>query len=97
MTTIVYQKYVARYVTTFTLIEMWEGKEAVEAEITPYNKVAKLNEEEFDELLTELRDSSCEKASWSDGEEEPFDEEDARAADHLMWDEINRRMDEAGL
>ncbi len=95
MTTIIFQKYVSRYAETFTLIDMTEGTDYCFAEIVPSAKVAKLNEDDFDELLNELRDSENEKASWSDGEE-PFDEEDARAEGHQKWDEINDFFDEKG-
>lgn len=96
MTTTVYQKYVGRYAETFTLIEMYGGDDCCTAEIIPSGKVSKLNEEAFEELLNELRDSENEKASWSDGVES-FDEEDARASYHQKWDEINSDLDEKGM
>lgn len=96
MTTTVYQKFISRYAETFTLIEMTEGFDYAEAEIVPAAKVAKMNEEEFENLLEELRKDENEKASWSDGNE-PFDEEDARAADHQKWDEIDSFLDSRGL
>lgn len=74
MITTVYQKFVSRYAEIFTLIDMTDGKEHIHSEIIPSEKVAKLSEEEFDELFNELFDSENEKASWSDGED-AFDED----------------------
>lgn len=95
MTTTIYQKFISRYAEIFTLVEI-EGGDETTVEIVPAAKVAKLDEDELCELITELRDSDNERASWSDGEEE-FDEEDARAAYHQKWDEINSSLDKAGL
>lgn len=92
MTTTIYQKFISRYAETFTLIEMTDGNHFVQSEIIPAAEVAKLSEEELDALFNELLDSEYEKASWSDGEEE-FDEEDARAAAHQKWDEIDSFFD----
>lgn len=92
MTTTVYQKFISRYADTFTLIEITHGPEYATTEIVPAAKVAKLDEDDFSELVEELRDSRNEKASWSDGEED-FDEEDARTAFHQMWDDINNDFD----
>ena len=75
MITTIYQKYISRYAETFTLIDMTEGKGYFHAEIVPAAKVAKMTEEEFDDLFHELFDSKNEKATWSDGEE-TFNEED---------------------
>lgn len=96
MRTTIYQKFVSRYAETFTLVEMTDGKDFLQSEIIPAAIVAKLSEEEFDDLFNELMDSRNEKASWSDGEEE-FDEEDARSAHHKKWDEIDSAMDNAGI
>lgn len=95
MTTTIYQKFISRYAETFTLVEIEEGAETT-VEIVPAAKVAKLDEDQLCELITELRDSENERSSWSDGEEE-FDEEDARAAAHQKWDEIDSFFDERGL
>ena len=92
MTTTIYQKFISRYAETFTLIDMTDGKDYIHSEIVPAAIVAKLSEEEFDDLFNELMDSRNEKASWSDGEDE-FDEEDARAAYHQKWDEIDHSCD----
>lgn len=96
MTTTVYQKFISRYAETFTLIEMTEGFDYAEAEVVPAARVAKMNEEELENLIEELRKDENEKASWSDGNE-PFDEEDARAAYHQEWNEINSYMDKMGM
>jgi hypothetical protein len=96
MTTTVYQKFVSKYAETFTLIEITDGADYTTNEIVPTAKVAKLDEDELVELLEELRDSKNEKASWSDGEED-FDEEDARAAYHQKWDEIDSNFDNTGI
>jgi hypothetical protein len=95
MTTTIYQKFISRYAEIFTLVLITEGDESIQAEIIPSAKAAKLNKEEVEELYCELVESE-EMASWSDGEEE-FDEEDARAACHQEWDEINDSFDEIGL
>jgi hypothetical protein len=92
MTTTIYQKFVSRYAETFTLIEIYGGDDYCTAEIIPSGKVSKLNEEAFEELLSELRDAENEKASWSDDDEE-FSEEDARSAHHQKWDEIDSFFD----
>ena len=97
MITTIYQKFISRYAETFTLIEMTDGKDFIQSEIIPSERVAKMTEEEFDDLFNELMDSENEKASWSDGEEEPFDEEDARAGHHQKWDEINSTLDNMGM
>lgn len=96
MTTTIYQKFISKYAETFTLIDMTDGKDYTHSEIIPAAIVAKLSEEEFDDLFNELFDSNYEKASWSDGEEE-FDEEDARSASHQKWDEIDSMMANMGL
>lgn len=96
MTTTIYQKFISRYATIFTLVEMTEGCYFNEVEIVPAAKVAKMDEEEFCELLEELRSDENEKASWCDVEE-PFDEEDARAGYHQHWQEINSDLDNRGL
>lgn len=96
MITTVYQKFISRYAETFTLIDMTDGKDFVQSEIIPAAKVAKLSEEEFDDLFNELLDSENEKASWSDGEEE-FDDEDARSYYNQRWSEIDSHMDKMGL
>jgi predicted 3-demethylubiquinone-9 3-methyltransferase (glyoxalase superfamily) len=96
MTTTIYQKFISRYAETFTLIDMTDGKDYIHSEIVPAAIVAKLSEEEFDDLFNELMDSRNEKASWSDGEDE-FDEEDARAAYNQKWDEIDSAMNNAGM
>lgn len=69
MKTTVYQKFISKYAETFALIEMTDGKDYIHSEIVPAAIVAKLSEEEFDDLFNELMDSRNEKASWSDGEE----------------------------
>jgi len=96
MTTTVYQKFVSRYAETFTLVEMTEGTDFSNIEVLPCAKASRLSEDELEKLVNELRDSGNEKASWSDGEEE-FDEEDARAAYHQKWDEINSDLDKMGV
>lgn len=96
MTTTIYQKFISRYGTIFTMVEMREGCYYGEIEVVPAAKVTKMDEEEFCELVEELRSDENEKASWSDGEE-PFDEEDARAADRLHWQEIDSFYDEMGM
>jgi hypothetical protein len=96
MTTTIYQKFISRYAETFTLIEMEEGTDYATVEIVPSSRAAKLDEDEFAELVEELRDSRNEKATWSDGEG-PFDDEDARSAYHQKWDAINSSLDERGL
>lgn len=96
MTTTVYQKFISRYAGIFTLIDMTDGKDFIQSEIIPAAKVAKLTEEEYDDLFNELFNSENEKASWSDGEE-IFDEEDARAASHQKWDEIDSDLDKMGI
>lgn len=97
MITTIYQKFISRYAETFTLIDMTDGKDYIHSEIVPSERVAKMTEEEIYELFNELMDSENEKASWSDGEEEPFDEEDARAEYHQKWDEINSTLDNMGM
>lgn len=96
MTTTIYQKFISKYAETFTLVEIEMGAGYTMMEVVPTQKVAKMTEEEYELLCTELLESENEKASWSDGEED-FDEEDARAAYHQKWDEINSSMDNAGL
>ena len=96
MTTTIYQKFISRYAEIFTLVEMTEGFDYAEVEVVPAAKVAKMNEEELENLIEELRKDENEKASWSDGNE-PFDEEDARAAYHQKEDEINSFLDNRGL
>ena len=66
MITTIYQKFISRYAETFTLIEMTNGADYRHGEIVPAAVVAKLNEEEFDDLYNELMDSDNEKASWDD-------------------------------
>lgn len=96
MTTIIYQKYISKYLETFTLVEVQEGDEYYQAHIVPATRVAKMDEEEYEALLNILRASENEKASWSDGEEE-FDEADVRAAYHQKWDRINSDLDKMGI
>ena len=95
MITTVYQKFISRYAETFTLIDMTDGKDFIQSEIIPSERVAKMTDEEFDDLFNELLNSENEKASW--GEAEAFDEEDARTAHHQLWDEINSALDNMGM
>ena len=90
MTTTVYQKFISEYAETFTLIEMAEGIDYTMTEVVPAAKVAKMDEDELYALIEEICDSRNEKASWSD-------EEDARAAHHQKWDEINSFFDKKGM
>lgn len=96
MTTTIYQKFISRYAETFTLVDMTDGKDYIHSEIIPSAVVAKLSEEEFDELFNELFDSKNEKASWSDGEDE-FDEEDARSEAYMKKVEIDSDLDKIGI
>lgn len=66
MTTTIYQKFVSRYATMFTLVEMSEGIDYCEVEILPSAKVAKMGEDELEELMDELMNYQNEKASWED-------------------------------
>ena len=95
MRTTIYQKYISRHAETFTLIDMTDGRDYTHSEIVPAEVVAKLSEDEFDELFNELFDSENEKASWGDAE--GFDEEDARAEHHQRWDKIDGIFDNMGL
>lgn len=70
MTTTIYQKFISRYAETFTLIDMTDGDDYIHSEIVPAAVVAKLSQEEYDDLFNELLDSNYEKVSWSDGEDE---------------------------
>lgn len=94
MITTIYQKFVSRYAEIFTMVEMTEG-DSCQAEIVPAAKVAKMDKYELEGLLAELRHYECEKASW--GEDDSFDEEDARTAFHQRWEGIDQFMDERGL
>lgn len=96
MTTTVYQKFVSRFAETFTLVKMTEGIDFSNIEVLPCAKVSRLSEDELAELVNELLDSRNEKASWSD-DEDKFDEDDARAAYHQKWDEINSNLDKMGM
>ena len=95
MTTTVYQKFISKYAEIFTLVEITEGSDG-HFEVVPAAKFDKMTIEDRDELISELFTSENEKASWSDDEDE-FDEEDARAAYHQKWDEINSDLDKMGL
>ena len=95
MITTVYQKFIARYGETFTMIDMTDGGDYIHSEIIPAARVAKMTEEEFDELFNELMDSENEKASW--GEAETFDEEDARAGAALERQEVDSFFDNMGM
>lgn len=64
MTTTIYQKYISRYAEIFTLVDMTDGIAFIHSEIFPSYKVAKMSEEEYDELFNELMDSENEKACW---------------------------------
>lgn len=97
MITTIYQKFISRYGETFTLVEIEEGAGYTMVEILPYQRVARMDADEYDALVNELFNSENEKASWSDGEEEPFDEEDARVGYHQKWDEINSTLDNMGM
>lgn len=94
METTIYQAFVSRYATTFTYVEHFDGKEYA-GEMIPAAIVAKLDEDEFTDLLCEVRSSENEKASW--GECEYEDEEDLRTSYHQTWDEIDRSLDDMGL
>jgi hypothetical protein len=95
METTIYQKFVSRYAETFTLVEMSEGDDYHSVEIVPAGKVAKMSEEEVEELIDELTNWQNEKASWNDGHEE-FNDEDARTAYHQKWNEIDSDLDNRG-
>jgi hypothetical protein len=66
METTIYQKFVSRYAEIFTLIEMSEGNDFHKVDIVPAGKVAKMSEEEIEELVDELINWENEKASWTD-------------------------------
>lgn len=68
MTTTIYQKFISRYAETFTLIDMTDGDDYIHSEIVPAAIVAKLSQDEYDDLFNELLDSNYEKVSWSDGD-----------------------------
>lgn len=95
MITTVYQKFISRYAETFTLVEIKEGAGYTMIEILPYQRVAEMEVDEYDELVQELFSCENEKASW--GESEEFDEEDARAEYHQKWQEIDSFLDNMGL
>lgn len=95
MTTTVYQKFISRYAEIFTLVEMTEGTDG-HFEVIPAAKFNKMDPEECDDLIQELWASENEKASWSD-DEDPFDAEDARAAAHQEWDEIDSDLNKMGM
>lgn len=94
METTVYQKFVSRYAETFTYVENYDGKE-YEGEMIPSATVAKLSEEDLEELLCEVRSSENEKASW--GEPEFEDPENYRKAYHQEWQEIDSYYDKMGM
>lgn len=66
METTIYQKFVSRYAEIFTLVEMSEGTDFHKIEIVPADKVAKMSEEEVEELVDELISWQNEKASWEE-------------------------------
>lgn len=66
MNTTIYQKFVSRYGETFTLIELTDGYGDASIEIVPSHRVAKMSEDEFEELFHELMNWENEKASWDD-------------------------------
>ena len=66
LTTTIYQKYISRYADYFTLIEMEDDNEYHVVEIIPSAKVAKLTEDEFEELQDELMNWQNEKASFEE-------------------------------
>lgn len=70
MMTTIYQKFIPKYGETITLIDMTDGKDYIHSEMVPADIVARLNDEEFDDLFNELLNSDNEKASWDD---EDFD------------------------
>lgn len=94
MITTVYQKFVSRYAETFTYVEKFDGDDYA-GEMIPSAIVSKLNEEDFEELLNEVRSSENEKASW--GECEYEDQEDSRASHSQRWQEIDSFMDNMGI
>lgn len=94
METTVYQKFVSRYAETFTYIENFDGEEYT-GEMIPSAIASKLNEEDFEELLNEVRSSENEKASW--GECEYEDQEDLRTSHSQRWQEIDSFMDKMGM
>ena len=66
MITTIYQKFIGRYGETFTLVELADGYGNAHTEIVPAARVAKMTEEEFDELFNELLNWENERASWDD-------------------------------
>lgn len=95
MITTIYQKFISRYGETFTLVDMTDGGDYIQSEIIPAARVAKMTEEEVDDLFSELFQSENEKASW--GEAEAFDEEDARAGAALERQEVDSFFDNMGM
>lgn len=68
MTTTIYQKYIARYSEIFTLVDMNDGIDFIHSEILPSYMVAKMTDEEYDELFNELMDDKNKKSSWIEKE-----------------------------
>ena len=65
MKTTIYQKFIARYGETFTMVCIDYGDAEV-CEIMPHAIVAKMNAMEFAELTTELMFWQNEKATWEE-------------------------------
>lgn len=68
MTTTIYQKYIARYSDTFTLVSIDYGDDDY-MEITPHAKAQEIMNRsvmEFSELVAELQFWQNEKATWEE-------------------------------
>lgn len=66
MKTTIYQKFIARYGETFTLVNIDYDGDGELTEIVPHSIVSKLNQVEFIDLVTELMFWQNEKASWEE-------------------------------
>ena len=68
MTTTIYQKYIARYSETFTLVNI-EYDDGEVAEIVPHSKASEImrrSVKEYTDLVSELMFWQNEKATWEE-------------------------------
>lgn len=96
METVIYQGFSHFVKSLVTIVEIFEDGDA-EVSVRLHGDSSRvLDDDDCCRILTEIRRPEFEKASWSDGENDPT-AEDYATDFHNKWREINSFLDDRGL